>query len=129
MSAEKRKFNRMQMDQLAEFREYDLQKGDSALIPSNLKNVSGSGVLFETENPLEVGTLIKMKLKIPGWEKYKSEFIKPDWKSTSEPLVTLGYVARVEETEKDESYETGVDFVCMDEKHKQALMQFIDDTQ
>ncbi len=127
MSGEKRKFYRMPMEHLAEFREYDLSKSDSELIPSKVKDVSGGGVLFESTIALQVGSLIKVKLNLPGWHKHKTEFIKPDWKSTNEPLVTLGHVARVEELKEGELYEIGIIFTCIDEDHRNALTKYIED--
>lgn len=99
MEGERRKYYRMPVDHLLEFREYSLSEGQDNLKMSNLKNISGGGVLFESDSVLPVGTLLKMKLKIPGWQKHKTEFLKHDRDSTAEPLVALGHVVRVEEME------------------------------
>ncbi len=127
MSEERRKYYRMPVDHLLEFREYCLSEGKDNLKMSNLKNVSGGGVLFESDSVLPVGTLLKMKLKIPGWQKYKTEFLKHDWDSTIEALVALGHVVRVEEMEEGKHYEIGVVFECVDDNHRDALINYIEE--
>lgn len=126
MSTEKRKYYRMPMEHLLEFREYSFS-GDQKTIESKLKDVSGGGVLLESDKALPVGSLIEMKLKIPRWNRYKTEFVKPDWTSETEPLVTLGHVVRVEEIEEGKEYEIGVVFECIDDDHRNALMKYIEE--
>ncbi len=127
MSEERRKYYRMPVDHLLEFREYCLSEGQDDLKMSNLKNISGGGVLFESDSVLPVGTLLKMKLKIPGWQKHKTEFLKHDRDSTIEPLVALGHVVRVEEMEDGKNYEIGVFFECVDDDHRNALIKYIEE--
>ncbi len=127
MSEERRKYYRMPVDHLLEFREYSLSEGQDNLKMNNLKNISGGGVLFESDSFLSIGTLLKMKLKIPGWQKYKTEFLKHDRVSTTEPLVALGHVVRVEEMEDGKDYEIGVVFECVDDDHRNALIKYIEE--
>ena len=127
MEGERRKYYRMPVDHLLEFREYRLSEGKDNPKMSNLKNVSGGGVLFESDSVLPVGTLLKMKLKIPGWQKHKTEFLKHDWGSSIEPLVALGYVVRIEEMEDGKNYEVGVVFECVDDDHRNALIKYIEE--
>ena len=127
MSEERRKYYRMPVDHLLEFREYSLSEGQDNLKLSNLKNISGGGILFESDSVLPVGTLLKMKLKIPGWQRHKTEFLKHDRDSTTEPLVALGHVVRVEEMEDGKNYEIGVFFECVDDDHRNALIKYIEE--
>ena len=127
MEGERRKYYRMPVDHLLEFREYCLSEGQDNLKLSNLKNISGGGVLFESDSVLPVGTLLKMKLKIPGWQKHKTEFLEYDRDSSIEPLVALGHVVRVEEIEDGKNYEIGVFFECVDDDHRNALIKYIEE--
>jgi len=127
MTEQRRKFYRLPLEHVLEFTEYDFSKEKKPFNISKLKNVSGGGVLFETDRSVPIGSFIKVKMKIPGWEKFRTEFIKPDWTSETEPLVTLGSVVRVEEIEPDRRYDIGIVFQCIDEDHRNALMNYIDD--
>ncbi|MBE9537393.1 MAG: PilZ domain-containing protein [Proteobacteria bacterium] len=73
MSDNNRNYYRVPMGCLIEFSECDFL-GDRQFVPSTLKGVSGGGVLFESPHPMEIGTMLKIKLKIPGRDKYKMEF-------------------------------------------------------
>ncbi len=127
--AEHRKFYRLPMDHVVEFTEYDFTTEKKPINTSKLKNVSGGGVLFRSDHIVPIGSFIKIKMNIPGWEKYKTAFIKPDWTSVTEPLVTLGSVVRVEEIEPGNGYDIGIVFKCIDENHRDALMKYLEELQ
>lgn len=126
MSVERRKYYRMPMEHFIEFGEYSFS-GDQKKFESKLKDVSEGGILFESDHAPEIGSLIQLKLKIPNWHKHKTEFIKHDWASTPESLVTLGHVMRIEEVEAGNRYEVGVVFECIDDDHRNALAKYIGD--
>lgn len=124
MSEEGRSYDRLQMDNVVRLREYDLVGGGDT-IESSIKDVSGGGVLLSSENFFDVGTLLELKLNIPGWSRHKTEFLKIDWQSTPEPLVTLGRVVRVERC-RDGSYDVGVVFECIDDDHRDAVAKYVE---
>ncbi len=126
MPVERRRYYRMPMSHILEIREFSFSETDEP-VQSRLKDVSGGGVLLESGKPYNVGSLVELKLKIPRWNRHKTEFLKPDWTSEIEPLVTLGYVVRVEEIEARQRYEIGVVFECIDEDHRMALMRYIEE--
>ena len=125
MTSERRNYYRIPMNHMIEFKEFDFS-ADSGFASSKLKDVSGGGVLFESNENIPVGTLIQMKLDIPNWHRYKTEFKKPDWISGGEQLVALGYVVRVEEIDEGR-YDLGVVFECMDDDHANALGKYIEE--
>ncbi len=127
MVEQRRKFYRLPMDHVVEFTEYDFSSEKKPFNISKLKNVSGGGVLFQSSRPFPIGSFIKIKMNIPGWDRYKTAFIKPDWTSVTEPLIILGSVVRVEEIESDNMYDIGIVFKCIDESHRDALMNYLDD--
>jgi c-di-GMP-binding flagellar brake protein YcgR len=89
-----------------------------------LKNLSTSGALFETPKLFQIGDVLLLKMSIPGWEKYKTDFIRPGQLSRSEPLTALATVVRVEFI-KSGHHEVGVCFVGIDEGHQRALKALI----
>ena len=89
-----------------------------------MKNLSTTGALFETSKTFQIGDVLMLKMDIPGWEKYKSDFIRPGQLSRSEPLTALAKVVRVEFI-KSGHHEIGVCFVGIDETHQKALNKLI----
>lgn len=90
-----------------------------------VKNLSVGGILFETNQLYPIGTLLKAELNLVGWEKFKSEFYKPDISSKAQPLVVLAKVSRVELVKNTGIYDIGLSIVSIDEGHREALKKFI----
>ncbi len=103
------------------FNEKELQDAAGGLV----KNISAGGILFETNQSYPIGTLLKVELKLKGWEKFKSEFYKLDVSSNDQPLVVLAKVTRVELIKSSEIYDIGLSIVSIDEGHREALKKFI----
>jgi hypothetical protein len=89
------------------------------------KNVGEGGILFESDMFFDMGTLLKLEIDIPGWEKYKTEFCKGDAPTGSHPLVVLGKVVRVEDI-GGHRYDIGVAFTAVDSGHKLALHKYVE---
>ncbi len=93
-------------------------------VETALKDISAGGALVETSKLYHVGDVLHLKIKIPGWEKYKAEFIRPGQLSRSEPLITLATIVRVELIRMGH-YELGLCFVGIEESHQKALIRFL----
>ena len=89
-----------------------------------IKNISASGALFESSKLYQIGDVLLLKLSIPGWEKYKSDFFRPGSLTRSEPLTVVASVVRVEFV-RSGHHDIGVCFVGIDESHQKALAQLI----
>ena len=98
----------------------------SAYATAVTKNVSAGGMLFETESIYEIGTLLKVELDIPGWEKFKTEFYREDILSRSKPVIVIASVVRVEVIEPNARYDIGACFVGIDEGHQLALAKCLE---
>ncbi len=103
------------------FNEKQLQDEAGGLV----KNISAGGILFETNQPYPIGTLLKVELKLRGWEEFKSEFYKLHVSSKDQPLVVLAKVTRVELIKSSEIYDIGLSIVSIDEGHREALKKFV----
>lgn len=90
------------------------------------KNYSAGGILFETNAQFDVGSLLKLEISIPGWERFKAEFYK-DGTSYGEPLVILATVVRVEALADEGLFDIGVCFSAIDEGHRWALLKYIEE--
>lgn len=123
--AEQRRFVRLPKRNVVRFREFRFTDEPPRYFDAHYKDISGGGLLFESSHAFTVGTLLKIELKVHGWDRFKTEFFKPGSDSGSEPLVVLAEVVRVEAVEQDRKYDVGVIFVGIDESHRDALMRFI----
>ena len=72
------------------------------------KDLSISGILFESENPMEIGTKIQLEVPIP---------------SKDNPFILVGTVARVEVFE--DHYDIGVSFVQLQGADRRELSSFL----
>ena len=89
-----------------------------------LKNISCGGVLFESKVKYDVGSLLRIELALPGWEKFKTEFFREDRMPHSDPLTVLAHVVRLEVLE-DGLFDIGACFSAIDEGDKWALFKYI----
>lgn len=88
---EKRRYLRVNIDQPVIAKELDFLHTQT--FNGIGKNICVGGLLFENPEPLPLGSLITIKLKIPG--------------ITSDPLILIGTVVRVEAFEKNR-YDIGI---------------------
>lgn len=72
------------------------------------KDLSLSGILFESENPMEIGTKIQLEVPIP---------------TKDNPVILVGTVARVEVFESH--YDIGVSFVQLQGQDRRELSSFL----
>ncbi len=128
---EKRKYVRIPEEDLVVCAPFDMSVfgGASAMVTKRMhaftKSLSEGGILFESDQPFDIGVLLKLELDIPGWEKYKPEFYKGNVPSGRHPLVVLGKVVRIEDVGKGQ-FDIGVVFSAMDSGHKLALKKYLD---
>ncbi len=123
---ERRKFYRLPYQTVLHCEKYQFHKTfDNKQIEAVVKNVSAEGILFESAKPFAINDILQIELKVLGWEKFKSEFYKPDELTASKPLIVLAKVVRVETLYPSGHFEIGVCFVGIDHGHQEALLKFI----
>lgn len=123
--SERRKFVRLSREYVLQYEEFRFSTQKISNYEGTTENISAGGVLIETEEEYSTGTLLKLKIRVPDWEKCKSEFLKIDQTSLSEPFVVLGKVVRVKKI-LPQGYEIGLHFVSIDEDHRQALRRYLE---
>lgn len=128
-TAERRKFLRLESHHLLNHERFRLQNiaGGTDAEHSTMKNISWGGLLFESKRQYNIGDFLKLEIELPGWEKFKNEFLKPDEISRSRPLVVLGRVVRVENISQG-IFDIGVSFVSVDHDHREAVMKYVKQT-
>ncbi|MFQ5482050.1 MAG: diguanylate cyclase [Nitrospinaceae bacterium] len=75
------------------------------------RDLSPTGLLFETDQQLDLGARVQLELPIP---------------EPGEPIVVLGTVVRVENLEKN--FEVGISFLEMDSKEKELITRHFRNT-
>lgn len=85
---------------------------------SRMDNISVGGLLFETDEEVPVGTLLRLEIHIPDYHRPRSG------KAVLGPITTLGTVVRTEAAEGDR-YRIGVCFVNMAERDREEVERFV----
>ena len=122
---EKRKYLRIKTTKHIKHTLFSLLGASLSSAPeSTSRDLSAGGIMFESKNSYSVGDIIRLEAQIPGWEKYKPEFIKPGQLSRSEPVIALAKVVRVKIVSVGK-YEISVQFVGIDDGHQMGLAKYI----
>ncbi|MBF0385270.1 MAG: PilZ domain-containing protein [Candidatus Omnitrophica bacterium] len=128
-NSERRAYARLEAKDIVNCSKFSAKELFSAGISLDLravtKNISGGGVLFESDEKMEVGDLLKIEISLNGWDKFKQEFYRPDNMTVSPPLVVLGTVVRVESIPDENKFDIGVCFAAIDSGHKFSLIKYI----
>ncbi len=122
---ERRKFARIKRESLAEYKELEFSFKDNGYASTSIKNISGNGLLFLSEQNFDIGAKLSMKLKIIGWDKQKNDFYRYDETVMPEPLSVIARVVRIEELKQDCLYEIGVEFINIETENSEALKEYI----
>ncbi|MFC1809156.1 PilZ domain-containing protein [Candidatus Omnitrophota bacterium] len=130
---ERRTFARIHREFILDIEETDLRKElgitkkeEERLIGKTL-NVSASGLLFEVEKNVPLGTTINLTIKIPGWQKYMMATCKTKRIMRSPSFKAIAKVVRNEEITSGELYDIGVVFINISSEHKVAMKKYIND--
>ena len=123
MSQERRQYRRMPLEARVSFQELSFHKGDSPA-QSSYRDVSGGGLLLESDRAYPLGTLLKLEIRVPGWGRFQNHF-GPVQEAEVRPLVALGQVVRVEQMDSG-GYELGIKFQNVYPDDLEALMKFVE---
>jgi hypothetical protein len=91
-------------------KEQPLEGGPSAERLAVTKNISAGGLLFVSNFPLPVGSIIELKLELPD--------VEP-------PVQCLSRIVRVEETDVDKVYEIAVHFLDITSAGRARIKKYI----
>ena len=124
LDKERRKYVRVNSDDIVRCEKYSIPRvAESERSKAVARNVSGGGILVESAKKYDIGEVLRLEIELPGWEKYKAEFYKPDQIAVSKPFVVIGTVVYCKQ--KGSKYEIGVDFSGLDEGHRWALIKYL----
>ena len=121
---ERRACARIQPSQKLECSKFEFGQKETGKTKAFIKSLSASGVLFETKAKYDISDVLDLRLDIPGWDKFKTEFFKPQELFSYKPLRALAKVVRVNRASED-SFQVGAHFCAIDADHRKALFKFI----
>ena len=87
-----------------------------------MRDLSLTGVRFESEGAYEPGTLLQLDLELPGWEKERIDFYREE--DVLKPLTVLAEVRWSKPA--GERFEIGALFVNVDAWHLKALQRYLE---
>lgn len=127
--SERRRYIRIPVSCVLKLEEFSFNNDSPTDVDEvDVKDLSAGGILIETAKKYELGDILKVELRVPGWEKFKPEFLKPGVeKQENSAIIALASVVRVEVLASG-AYELGVRLTGIDDGHRLALERFIFET-
>lgn len=127
-NTENRKFARIPGRHLVKCEKFVLEQcGWSPKISNVTKNISAEGVLFETDQPYDVGDVVRLELNLPGWTEHINRLGFDSQLPQTDTQVLVGTVLRVEAVD-GKHYDVGVCFTEMSKNDRWALMSYLYET-
>lgn len=122
MTQELRSFRRMPIDAEVVFQELTFE-AEAEVFKSKYKNVSGGGLLLASSKQYQLGSLLKLEIRVPGIGKYLNRF-EPIHVTANKPLSAIGEVVRIEIMDSG-GYELGIKFLNVYPDDLKALITLI----
>lgn len=96
---------------------------DDDFVEGLMKNISLGGALLNLPEKLEEGSLVQLKLKLPGWQKHHPGFLKVLEDSVGTPLSAICEILRSKKV--GDNYETAARFINVDPDDFIAFKQYL----
>jgi c-di-GMP-binding flagellar brake protein YcgR len=123
-AVEKREYFRLPEEFKLTFRPLEFPLGKHPAKESKLKDVSGGGMLIESKEAYEMGTILQLEINLEGWYKHRSSFFKSTTEKANEPLTVIGEVVRIEKFD-DNTYDIGIRFTNVYDDDHTSLIKYI----
>jgi hypothetical protein len=122
--AERRKFPRVPRNVSVETSKLVFPITDDEQSAGRSANISAGGVLTTLTEQYEPGTLLQIKITLPGWRKYHPGFIRVYENSIGSPFTAVCEVLRT--TKRGSGYDTAVRFLNVDHDDFTALKEYLE---
>jgi len=121
--AERRKYRRIPKEVTVEANRLTYPVDDCEFSRGNSKNLAQGGVLLQLLEEFEPGTLLQVRITLPGWRKSHPGFIRVMEDSIGSPFIAICEVVRSEQ--RGEIYETAAKFINIDQDDFRALEGYL----
>jgi len=116
--SERRQWPRVPLDDEVEFSVPAGRPEQPLKSKSKVDNISVGGLLFETDEDVPVGTVLRLEIHVPDCHNPRRS------KAVLGPIKTLGTVVRTEETE-DGGHRIGVCFMNLSDRDRDGVDEFV----
>ena len=123
-ATDKREYFRLPEEFKLSFKTLEFPLGEHPPRESKIKDLSGGGILFESDVLYELGTILELNVNLEGWYRHRSSFFKSTKEKVNEPLTVIGEVVRVERFD-DDTYDIGVKFTNVYDDDFKSLIKYI----
>lgn len=121
--AERRKYRRIPKEVTVEANRLTYPIDEREFSRGKSKNLSQGGVLLQLIEEYEPGTLLQLRITLPGWRKSHPGFIRVMEDSIGSPFIAICEVVRSQR--RGESYETAAKFINIDQDDFRALEGYL----
>ena len=122
--SERRRYPRCEKKTRVETAKVTYPLNDDDFARGRIRNISLGGVLLEIPEEFETGTLIQLRITLPGWHKYHPGFLKVLEDSVGTPFSAIGEVLR--STEENGQYTTAARFINIDPDDFISLQSYLE---
>ncbi|WP_461393560.1 PilZ domain-containing protein [Deferrisoma sp.] len=125
MPEERRRHERIPKRATITCQEITYPLGQAPELEAEMLDVSEGGVRLVLGRPLDPERPVQVALRLVGWSKHSSEFLKHDQDSVTRPLTAIGRVARHRPLDGGR-HEVGIEFVDIWDDHWQAMRRYLE---
>ncbi len=125
MDRERRRHERIPKRARITCQEITYPLGRAPELEAEMRDVSEGGVRLVLSRTLEPDRPVQVALKLAGWHRHTSEFLKHGEDSVSRPLTAIGRVVRTRPVEEGR-VEVGIEFVDIWDDHWKAMRVYLE---
>lgn len=89
-----------------------------------MRNIGAGGLLIQTQTRFDIGDVLKLQIKLPGWQRFDYSFYKADALSYPQQFVALGTVVRSTSFSLGR-YDVAICLTGVDPGHQWALQEYV----
>jgi len=124
LQTERRRYTRVPKQTTVTMGKVTYPMDDAAFVKGKTENISLGGVKMNLPSRFEEGTLVQMKITLPGWQRHHPGFIKVLENSIGSPLTAIGEVMRADKSAN--GYAVAARFVNIDPDDFVALQKYLE---
>ena len=122
---ERRKYRRLRRQTPVETGRLTYPVNNDTFVKGTSADISLGGIKMNVDQKFEEGTLLQVKITLPGWHQHHPGFVKVLEDSIGSPLTAICEVMRCNESEAGE-FETAARFVNIDPDDYVAFQNYLD---
>lgn len=122
---ERRKHFRLPKEAVTTCQAVTYPLGADPEVEVRMVDVSEGGVGVEGPRAFEVGSPVQVTLRLHGWHRHTSGFLRYDDTAVSKPLTAVGRVVRCRSLAAGE-FEVGIEFVDIWDDHWRAMRLYLE---